>query len=258
VHRMKWAHKSMWWSLFGACTVGYVTGCSPALQQNVASARTGTPVQAGEVWQNIVSAAESAEATGKYMVKMNVDASDSASHSQMSLYGYINPPNKAALDIVESNNDVQYYQQGNVAYYKDNGRWTQTTPFSEVDVFPSYLHLAQYGLQQTLPLVQLPDVYVNTEYCKVYQTTVPASALDTLPILGGKVNQKGLKSIQYTFFVGKSDKLLREVQTQSVGDLANVGSLQVSSDTILFNLGQKTADVQIPPDLVKQLEDSGT
>lgn len=259
MYKGKWFWSCMCWTVCGLFTVMAVAGCSPSEPtSSTPSNQLGHSVDALQAWKSILGSAEGGEASGRYMVSMNVDVSDSSSHSQMIVYGGINPVDTGSIDIVESNKDVKFYQQGQVAYYKDNGRWTQTTPLADLDVFPTYIHLIQYASAKALPVVQLHDTYVNSEYCTVYRAIFPSSALDTLPILGRSVSKQGLKDIQYTFYVGQTDKLLREVQTRSVGDLTGIGSMQVVSDTVLFDIGQKVATVQLPLDLVKQLENTGT
>lgn len=248
-----------WWVAVATVLMLTVSGCTPTVQPNSIADPLGTGhvVDASETWQSILASATNGESTGRYMIKMNTDVSDSSLQSHMSVYGGINPPDRMSVEMVESNSDVLYYQQGQAAYYRDNGRWTETTPLEDVDVFPSYIRIIRRGAEQAAPIVQLKDTYVNNEFCKVYRTTLSASLLDTLPMLQGKVNTKDLQDIQYTFYVGIKDKMLRRVQTQSVGDVTGVGSLQVDSDTVLFDLGETIATVQLPKDLAKQLENSG-
>jgi hypothetical protein len=61
--------------------------------------------------------------------------------------------------------------------------------------------------------------------------------------------------VEYVFYVGQTSGYLRQVQTQSVNMVNNVGPMLTSTTTLFSAIDQPTvAQMQIPSTLVQQLE----
>lgn len=230
-----------------------LTGCSPSAQPFPLE-----PNQQGVLAANGMKTIQKAVQLGMsekmYDIKSNVTTIQGSMHTDFSVYGSINEPNSASLNINENNFNISFYQQGLSAYALDNGRWTQTKVLSDMGVYPAYSKLLHSVQNQSIPVYQEKDQYVVNEYCKVFRMIVPRTLFAQLSVWGAGMKLPDISNVQYTFFIGKTSDQLREIQTRSVGDMSGIGSVQVNSDTILFNIGKKIAKVQIPSDLVKTLE----
>ncbi|MCL6453509.1 MAG: hypothetical protein K6T78_07730 [Alicyclobacillus sp.] len=255
------ANKWRRWLLLGAGTLacGVAAGCGPAVQSsaNTQNQQTmGTPVPSS-TWKRIVGAAEAGTQLTMYKEQMKATFTQGSLHSTFSVYGAINPPDRISLAITEGNTQTDYYQQGQTAYAYDNGRWSPSAPLSEADVYPSFLALAQAAQAAGEALYQLPRTYVQDEYCDVYRTVLPGEDLKLLPqwtsIAPGDVGR-----VLVTWYVGQTDGVLREVDTQSVAGIPRTGALQIDTTTLLFDLNNKIAQIQLPQSLIKELEGAGT
>lgn len=236
------------------CLAG-VTACGPAVQTTNASSglKMGTAVSSS-VWSQIIQGAQAGEGLSAYKEQITSHLVQGSLQSTFSVYGSINPPDRTYLAIHEGNMNVDYYQQGQVAYYYDNGRWAQSTPVSNLDVFASYEAIARQASAQSIALYQTKRQFIMDEYCDVYQSVIPAGMATTLPIWS--VSSTDVGPMLMTWYVGQKDKVLREVDVQSVGSVPDVGSMEVKARTLLFDLNSKLAQVTLPKDLVKQLENS--
>jgi len=237
-----------------------LSGCAPGYQPLTSTTTVSTfDVSAPSGWSIIFQSAQKGQSLTMYKVETSVDLIQGSLHTNFTEYGAINPPDRASLDYHAVNSNVQFYQQGLVAYSFDDGFWTQTNTIPNLNVFPSYEELAQQGMRSGWSISSSKKpIYVQDEYCIVYQAIIPANSMNPLPTAGIASNdaaQSGMSGdLQVKFFVGKIDGQLREVQTVSLGGVDNVGSIQVTTDTTLFDLDKKTAKVQVPLTLTKQLE----
>jgi hypothetical protein len=247
-----------WFTLL-AVSLTCLGGCGPAVQPLPADERTavGTPVPV-DVWDAILAGAKSGMDARTFMFKSDVTLVQGPIHSSFSVYGAVNPPDKAQLGFTSATDYIQYYQQGKSAYYnKDNGHWLQTTALPQINPYASFFDLIESARANRIPLRKLDRQYVVDEYCDVYQATIPSSStrlqLNWIPAhLAAETGE-----VQYTFYVGEKDGLLRKVDTSSVSGLPDVGSMQCDSQTVIFDINQDIAKVKLPPDLVTQLESSG-
>lgn len=245
-----------------ACVAVFLTvGCSPS-EQPMATPTSNIGQQSAAVVQSNVSFAPlkkavlSGEESGKYKVKIAVSLGKGSIQTNLSVYGSVNVPERAALSIHENTTSTQFYQQGLSAYYQDNGPWSQVSPISNIDVFPQYIRLVQSASSHGNVLQQLKDAFVTDEYCSIYRVTLPATETQALPVWAKPVVPGDVGNITYTFAVGKTDGQLREVTTTSVTSSALVGTITMKTDTLIFDLGNDIADVQPPQDLLKQLQGS--
>lgn len=235
-----------------------VTGCTPAVHPQPSTdvnTEQGKPVSLG-AWDTVLNGAKLGLNTSKYMVKVDASLVQGPIHSSFSVYGGINLPDKADLGIAEATNYVKFYQQGKAAYFMDNGHWTQTNSLDNLNVYESYFRLIDQAKAQNVPLKQLDKAYVVDEYCDVYQAVIPSALVDKHPAwMPTQINtQTG--DTEYTFYVGQKDHYLRRISTVSVAGLPKVGSMEANSDTVLFDIDQDVAKINLPKDLVDQLENS--
>jgi len=241
---------------FGALlvlSVGLV-GCSPSVQK-IASVEPQKQTSVGVAgWTEVGGAVQRAAEAGRYKIKSSVDFQQGTIHTNYAVYGSVDAPDDASLSLHENNFNVEYYQQGQVAYAYDNGTWAQVPAIQDVDVFPSYIRVLSTVDQAATPIVQQPDVFVVDEFCHVFQATVPGRDVAGVALWGNSPVQPNIGAVQFTFYVGKSSHELREVDTASVGMEPGIGAILLHSNTVLFDLGSDIANVHIPNDLVKQLE----
>lgn len=238
------------------CVVSGLSACGPAVRtansQTTTARSLGTPV-AVSAWADIVSGAEAGTQISRYKQQVTSSLVQGSLRSTYSVYGAVNTPNRISLTITEGNTQTEFYQQGSDAYSYDNGKWSSSTPIVNVDVYPTYQSIAIQARKTNISLYQLPREYVQDEYCSVYQSILPASILTPLKdwpnITDGDVGQ-----ILVTWYIGQTDGVLRQVDTQSVGGVPDVGSMQIDTSTLMFDLNNKIAQIQIPKTLVLQLE----
>jgi len=238
-------------SILGSVLI--LTGCSPSTQLLPQQLNQQGVLQSNG-WKTIQAAVQLGMSENMYKIKSAVTLIQGSQHTGFSVYGSINVPDSAALSIHENNFNIAFYQQGLSAYAQDNARWSQTNAISNIGVYPVYSKLLQHIQTRSIPVYQEKDEYVVDEYCKVFRMIIPGEHVAQLSVWSSGITLPTLSQVQYTFFIGKKSGQLREVQTSSVGDLSQIGSVQVDSDTILFDIGNKIAKVQIPNDLVKTLE----
>lgn len=230
-----------------------VSGCSPAVQPPAPDHPLGTPTLAPSGWQVIMGAVQHNQQAGMFRMKMTTSVAAGAIRSTFSMYGSFNPPDRAAFTMQVNDVAEQFYQQGTSAYAQTLGGWSQTTALPSIDVMASYQLLVSHAGTDNVPVYRLKDTYVLDEYCQVYEAVVPAAWLP--PLLGWEQFKPATDAkVQYYFYVGKNDGALREVTTNSVGSVTAAGPVSVSSDTMLFNIGQPAAKVQFPVGLLKSFE----
>lgn len=242
-----------------------LTACGPAVQpMNTAGTtsavfvnpqKTGTLVSPAG-WLTLQASAQAGARAQYYREQMSSTMVQGSLHSGFSLYGSLNPPDRVSLALQEGNTSTYYYQQGQVAYYEDNGRWSSTTPIANVNVFPSYEKIISQASAENIPLYQQKRTYVFDEYCNVYTSVLPAAMFTSLPAFGGTGSSRPTGQVAVTWYVGQTDHILRRVDTQSVGGVPDIGSMQVSTSTLVYDINSPIAKVSIPTALVKQLENS--
>ncbi len=249
IKRTKWIYVAF----TTAAVITMASGCSPSVQspaQPNLGAGTVSHFGIGELQQ----AVQLGEQSGKYKIKSDVQLLQGTIHTDFSVYGSVNLPDRVSVSFHENNFNVSFFQQGQSAYALGNSQWVQTNPISDLNVFPSYERLFQYILKSGIPVYQLDSTFDVDENCHVYQATVPGVAAATLSLWANGFGPEDLSPVKYTFFIGEKTHLLLEIQTQSVGAITGMGSIGVNSDTVLFSQGKPEAIIQIPNDLVKQLK----
>ncbi len=234
-----------------------LSGCSPSAQppQNPNSvANLGTGKVSSDAINELERAVQLGEQSGKYKMKSNVQLLQGTIHTDFSVYGTINLPDRASLSFHENNFNISFYQQGQSAYSLANSQWTPASPISGIDVFPGYARLLAHVAESKTPIYQLKDTYDVDEYCHVYQVSVPGQDVASLSMWGNGFKLNGISNVTYTFFVGIKDNLLIEVQTESVGAVSGIGGENVESDTVLYDQGKDIANISIPNNLVTQFQ----
>ncbi|WP_029420529.1 hypothetical protein [Alicyclobacillus macrosporangiidus] len=237
-----------------------LAGCTPAAQpKEKPDAGQGIP-QPQSAWVTVLAAAEAGQRAHQYMIRIDVQSQQGALHSSFSAYGAINRPDRVSIDLLNQGTDLYFYQQGGSAYYRQDGHWSPAPALTDTDAYQGYVRAIQSGMQQKAPLVQLPRVYVNDEYCDVYQATLSGQNLWPGGVSAGDaalvwpVQSGQMGNVLYTFYVGQRDHLLRRVDAESVSTVRQIGTVQVDATTVFFDIDQPAAKITLPKDLVKQLE----
>jgi hypothetical protein len=228
-----------------------LTGCAPSSQALPPDLSQGTPVATG--WSTIQHAVALSAQANMYAMKTGVDVTQGTLKTAYTTYGSINLPNTISLSIHEQNFNVRYYQQGNVAYEFSDNRWAEAAPLADMNVLYGYRQLVASVPAQSVTVYQLPDQFVVTEYCHIYKVIIPSKYVTALIGWDKGANMHYSSDVAYTFAVGGISGDLREVTTDSVGEVPAVGPVQVSSDTELFDYNEPQALVKLPPDLVDKL-----
>ncbi|MCL6593894.1 MAG: hypothetical protein K6T31_07955 [Alicyclobacillus sp.] len=242
---------------------GSLSACGPAVQPmdnrtGAAASQAGVPAPAS-AWAVLQDAASRSEQTDMYKVKVDVESQLGAIRSSLTGYGAVNLPQRVSLDVLAENDDLYYYQQGESAYARDDGHWAPAPALPQVDAFAAYQRVLTTGARLQIPLIKLPQVFVNDEYCDVYQASVPVQALwpDLAGVPGGApASGQQPAPVLYTFYVGQRDHLLRRVDSQSWTAVPPLGVLEVDASSVFFEMGQASARIQLPKDLVRQLENA--
>ncbi|MCL6548149.1 MAG: hypothetical protein K6T30_04475 [Alicyclobacillus sp.] len=245
-------------ALAASVLFGGAVGCSPAPQPMadvVAPAQPG--VQAGELqaadWSAVEHAVQLGERSLVYKEKIAVQVSVGSIHSGFTVYGSVNAPDRASIGLHVNSDNFYFYQQGESAYAQTNLRWGQVPALSNLDVFPSFERLIQAARAAGVPVYrEAQDEFVIDEYCAVYHASVPARLVPAFRDWGG-VSPGDMSDVSYTFYIGQKDGQLREVTSDSVGQVQDVGAMQIHSDLELFDLGQEQALVSIPKSLFGSL-----
>jgi hypothetical protein len=237
-----------------------LAGCGPAVQpSDKPDTGQGVP-QPQAAWVTVLAAAEAGQRAHQYMIKVDVQSQQGSLHSTFSAYGAINRPDRVSIDLLDQGTDLYFYQQGQSAYYRQDGQWSPAPALTDTDAYQGYVRAIQNGMQQKAPLIQLPKVYVNDEYCDVYQATLSGQSLWPGGVSAGDADlvwpvQSGqMGDVRYTFYVGQRDHLLRRVDMESVSTVREIGTVQVDATTVFFDIDQPAAQITLPKDLVKQLE----
>lgn len=245
------------WGLSGIALLGLLTGCSPAAQHSIAP-KTGQllPLSEGTVsttgWNRLVSAAQLGQSATMYYLNMSVDVANSTNTSTMSFYGPINPPDRIGMTMNIDGVSSQYYQQGQSAFKRVNGNWTQSAPLTGLNVYDSYATLIDAAATHQIPVYQFPQQYVVDEYCRVYEAKIPSSLVRGTP-LWPTASTSTTGDLFMAFYVGKSSGELREVDLAAAGGAAGTGSLVTHVHAVLFDINSKVSKVAIPSTLVYQL-----
>lgn len=251
-----------WLPLSLLFVTGAATGCSPAVQppqaqQTLSSGATPPPINvpgSSADWGVIKRGVTISGESGLYMEKILVDVSQGTLHSDLSVYGAVNGATNTSLAFHENSRNMKYYQQNQSAYEQDNSQWSQVAPLRNVDVWPSYQALVDASSSGgiRLEMLHMAPRFVVDEYCDVYQAVIPPHFVPVVSQFGnaGAANSSG---VVYTFFVGQHDHAVREVSTQSVGAVENVGGVQITTDAVFFAIASNNALMQIPFDLYTSL-----
>lgn len=247
--------------------VGLVSGCTPAVQSASVGSQKATHVLQNNVsWTSLQSAISKSDGATIYKVKSSVTLKDGSMHTNYSLYGAVNLPNTISVQVHENNFNISFYQQGQVAYSDELGTWMQSSPVSDIDAYSGYRQLIDSAIAAQTPLQQLNKTYVDNEYCDVYRATFKEGTLPLpsfLQSVTGGTTQTGTKdtipaSIQYTFYVGKKSGYVREIQTQDINTVNEIGPVATATDMTFFDINNaKLAQISVPQTLVKQLENKG-
>jgi hypothetical protein len=241
-----------------------LTACGPAVQP-MSSAASGTlsvlhPTKSGTLvspagWLTLAAGAQAGAQVQYYKEQLSASIVEGSLHSTFSVYGSLNLPDKASLALQEGNTSTNYFQQGKVAYYYDNGHWSNTSAITNLNVYPSYAHLIRQASAANIPLYQQKRTYVFDEYCDVYTSVLPVSMLSAMPDFGAAAKgQSG--QVAVTWYLGQTDHVLRKVDMQTVGGVPDIGSMQVNASMLVFDINSSLAKVSVPKDLIKQLEDA--
>lgn len=237
-----------------------LSACGPAVQRTTGSSSNlpTNPAKSGKLvpsstWLTLEASAQAGTQLQYYMEQITANMSQGSLHSDYSVYGTINPPDRAAIGIHEGNTNTYYYQQGKVAYYQDNGRWSLTDTLGNLDLFSSFANLISNASQAGVTLYQQKKAYVVDEYCDVYTSVLPAGMLSPLPSFSGTAAEP-MGAVAVTWYVGRTDHVLRRVDMQSVGSVTDIGQMQVNTSVLLFDINSPYAKVTIPKNLEQQLE----
>ncbi len=245
--------------LSGGVLIALVTGCSPSTTVPIGATTTAvststTTSQTKATWAPVMKSVQLGEAAKAYMEKVSVNITEGSIQSGFQVYGRINPPNKMDVAFHQNGANMAFYQQGLSAYGQMDGQWQQHAALSNINLYPEYAKLLQAVSKAKIPVFQLqPNQYVVDEFCNVYQATIPASLLSTLPGFSSTYHAANMSPVVYTFFVGQTSGELRQVNTSSEGSVTDVGSVQIQSNTILFNINKPGADITIDPTLYSSL-----
>lgn len=253
-HRKVWKRASAWGIALLGCT--FLVGCSPSIQQPLAGM---TPVSFQKIapngWSAILASVQKGTQLKKYQIKSKVEVVDNSLHPYYATYGSIQKPDKVSMSVHEGDFNIDFFQQGKSAFSFINGHWSVATPLSNPDVFPTYLQILEGVAKTGAPVYLEPTQYIVDEYCTVYAVKVPAAAVEQLAEWDGGEVFSSSSPVLMTLMIGKRNDELREVQTTSVGSLPNIGPIELTSTTVLFNMNKKYADVTVPASLVKQMKD---
>ncbi|GEO24766.1 hypothetical protein AAC03nite_05510 [Alicyclobacillus acidoterrestris] len=241
-----------------------LTGCTPAVQAPSSSTTsTAVTVTAKNVsWTPLTKAVNKSTAASMYKLESDVELKNGSMHTSYTVYGTVNLPDRASISVHENNFNISFYQQGKVAYADETSSWTQTDPIQDLRSFNSYAQLVQTAAGKHLTLEKLNRTFVVDEYCDVYRFTMPNQSVQ-LPgflqqVAGNNRSTLGSNEpIQYTFYVGQTTGFVREVQTDSINPVDQLGPVVTDTSTTFFDIDEpKVAAVKIPQTLVKQLEGS--
>ncbi|MFD1674739.1 hypothetical protein [Alicyclobacillus fodiniaquatilis] len=252
-----------WWkgTCFALVCIGALSGCAPGQQpSSLSTAATATVIDEHANWKPLEQAILASSTATLYKIKSSVSLKNGSMHTSYTAYGTVNLPDKMLLSVHENNFNISFFQQGQVAYADENGTWTHTDAVTNLDAYGGYVPLVQTAAKQQLRLIQLKKVFVVNEYCNVYQVTVPQSLVQPPAFLEKledlqPVDTSSNQSIQYTFYVGQKTGKLREVQTQSINSVDEVGPVSTATDTTFFDIDdEKNTEIQVPLALAKTLE----
>lgn len=243
--------------LSASLLLGCAAGCAPTPQANGEAAQPAPAGGSGgwhaDSWAPVADAVRLGLRSLVYKEKISVQVSVGSIQSGFSVYGSVNAPDRASIGLHVNSDNLNYYQQGRSAYAQENLRWGQVSALRDVDVFPSYARLVERSAGARVPILRSnEDQFVIDEYCAVYQARVPARLVPRFADWG-TVNPRDMSDVVYTFYIGRKDGQLREVTTDSVGQLQDVGAMEVHTDTQLFDLGREEALVTIPKSLFGSL-----
>ncbi|GMA49064.1 hypothetical protein GCM10025857_04210 [Alicyclobacillus contaminans] len=239
--------------------MGLLSACGPAVQPstNQPEDQSGTSVNLS-TWDDILASAERGVSAKMFMVKMDASFAQGSTRTTYSVYGGVNVPDTAYFGIAEANNYVKFYQQGQAAYTYDNGEWSQVSAWKQLNPYVSFAFVIAAAKSHNIPLVQLQKSYVNDEYCDVYRAVIPVDMVQYQPTWLPLPIHGPAGAVVYTFYVGQTSHNLRQVSTISVGSVGGMGAAETDTQTEFFDINQEIAKVQLPKDLIKQLENSQT
>lgn len=238
-----------------------LTGCAPGIQTtSVGSTSATNVVQANVNWNSLEQAVKKSAQSTLYRIKSDVSLQNGSLHTNYSVYGTVQLPDRASIQVHENSFNISLYQQGQVAYADEKNAWTKTSPIVNYDAFAGYQQVVQSALKNHLSLQQLNRTYVVDEYCDVYRFTLPSSAAPVSDFLQGNSvtnaqSQTLGESIQYTMYIGQTTGYLRQIETQSINTVDQMGPIETKTTTTFFDIDDpQVAQVQIPPTLVTHLE----
>ncbi|AEJ43233.1 hypothetical protein TC41_1294 [Alicyclobacillus acidocaldarius subsp. acidocaldarius Tc-4-1] len=238
------------------------TGCTPAVQSVSIASGTATQVVSDHApWSPLLNALDKSEAATMYKMQTAVNIQNGNLHTSFTVYGTIQQPNMASIQVHENNFNIAFYQQGQVAYQQDGTIWSPAQPVSTLNAYAGYRDVIEYAIAHHLPLEKMNRTYVVDEYCDVYRVVVPNGIVSLPAFLGGAPGASATElsshasQVAYVFYVGETSGYIRQIQTQSVGVVDSVGSLIMQTTTIFQDINNaQLAKVQIPVSLVQQLE----
>ncbi|WP_062309076.1 hypothetical protein [Alicyclobacillus sendaiensis] len=244
------------------CAGLLATGCTPGVQSVSIASGTATQVVSSHVsWAPLIRALNKSETASMYKLQTAVNIQNGNLHTSFTVYGTIQQPNMASIQVHENNFNIAFYQQGQVAYQQDGTIWSPAQPVSNLNAYEGYRDIVEYATAHHLPLQKMNRTYVVDEYCDVYRVVVPNGVVSLPAFLGGVPGASSAElathasEVAYVFYVGETSGYIRQIQTQSVGVVDSVGSLIMQTTTIFQDIDNaELAKVQIPVSLVQQLE----
>ncbi|WP_206830824.1 hypothetical protein [Alicyclobacillus fructus] len=244
------------------CAGLLATGCTPGVQSVSIASGTATQVVSNQApWSPLLNALDKSEAASMYKMQTAVNIQNGNLHTSFTVYGTIQQPDMASIQVHENNFNIAFYQQGEVAYQQDGTIWSPAQPVSNLNAYQTYRDVVEYAMAHHLRLVKMNRTYVVDEYCDVYRVVVPNGIVSLPLFLGGTAGaneaelSRHASEVAYVFYVGETSGYLRQVQTQSVAVVDSVGSLIMQTSTIFQDIDNaQLAKVQIPVSLVQQLE----
>ncbi|WP_067617285.1 hypothetical protein [Alicyclobacillus acidiphilus] len=239
-----------------------LAGCAPGVQTaSIASGTATTVTQKNVDWTPLLNAITKSEGATLYRLQSSVSIQNGSLKTSYTVYGTIQLPDTINMQVHENNFNIGMYQQGQVAYQEDNGTWIKMQPLQNLDAYQGYADVIEQAMKQGYKLDEMNQTYVMDEYCNVYRVTVPNGMAPLPAFLADAVGSSAktlndtASGVEYVFYVGQTSGYLRQVQTQSVNMVNNVGPMLTSTTTLFSAIDQPTvAQMQIPSTLVQQLE----
>lgn len=231
-----------------------LTACSPQL---TAPSSQDIPIEreekfvAEDGWATILKSVDQSRTITRFGLQGTLETKERNQYHRSQVYGHIIAPDQIEMSQNVDGRSYYIYQDAKSAYYREEGVWRPIDRIALPDTWGSLERLRH--IQPPKEVYRFKDMSILTPNdTEVYQFEADAIRLAGMPGTQGKT----LPS-QYTVYIDKKTRYIRQIDIQSTGAVDDVGTVWSNATLRFFDIDKPDLKIEMPPGLKQQLKIDG-